>query len=127
MRRKPSTSTSKAGGSAAISSSRHVHGAAAADRRAQGDIDKLNQTIREGSRGAYRDAGESARGFQRETSEGFDEIKESARSNAIEVGASFTGGFDQAAGGLQGFVAEFLAGFGPGGVIAGVGAAALIG
>lgn len=91
------------------------------------DIGRLNETIREKSRGAYQSAGESSKTFTRESSEGFDEIKDSARSNAIEVGASFTGGFDQAIGGLQGFVAEFLAGFGPAGIIAGVGAAALLG
>jgi hypothetical protein len=91
------------------------------------DIDELNRTIREGSAPAYRKAGDSVDEFKHRSTEGFDEIKESARSNAIEVGASFTGGMDQAVGGLQGFLAEFLAGFGPGGVIAGVGIAALLG
>jgi hypothetical protein len=91
------------------------------------DIDQLNRTIRDGSGPAYRKAGAEVDTFKHKASEGFDEVKESARSNAIEVGASFTGGMDQAVGGLQGFVAEFLAGFGPAGVIAGVGAAALLG
>jgi hypothetical protein len=91
------------------------------------DIDRLNDTIRTGYRGATRSATTDVQTFERASTEGFDEIKDSARSNAIEVGASFTGGFDQAVGGLQGFLAEFLAGFGPGGVIAGVGIAALLG
>lgn len=91
------------------------------------DIKALNDSIRDGSGPAYRKAAADADHFSKKTSEGFDEVKDSARSNAIEVGASFTGGFDQALGGLQGFLAEFLAGFGPGGVIAGVGVAALLG
>lgn len=93
----------------------------------RGDIDQLNRTIRDSGQSSYRKAGVDADDFRRRSEEGFEEIRESARSNAIEVGASFTGGFDQAVGGLQGFVAEFLAGFGPAGVIAGVGAAALLG
>jgi hypothetical protein len=91
------------------------------------DIDKLNGSIRDGFKGSTRSAGGDVDSFRHRSEEGFSEIKDSARSNAIEVGASFTGGFDQALGGLQGFVAEFLAGFGPAGIIAGVGAAALLG
>lgn len=91
------------------------------------DIDQLNRSIRDGSSTTRRSQVSDVDEFRRRSSEGFDEIKDSARSNAIEVGASFTGGFDQAVGGLQGFVAEFLAGFGPAGIIAGVGAAALLG
>lgn len=93
----------------------------------KGDIDKLNDTISTGFRGSTRNAVDDVDHLRKRSEEGFGEIKDSARSNAIEVGASFTGGFDQALGGLQGFVAEFLAGFGPAGVIAGVGAAALLG
>jgi hypothetical protein len=91
------------------------------------DITRLNNTIRDGSGSAFRKAKDAGDDFTHKTSEGMSEVKESARSNAIEIGASFTGGFDQALGGLQGFLAEFLAGFGPGGVIAGVGIAALLG
>lgn len=91
------------------------------------DIDQLNSSIREGSAPAYRGAQKAGDEFTQHSHEGFEEIKDSAKSNAIEVGASFTGGFDQAAGGLQGFVAEFLAGFGPAGLIAGIAAAAGIG
>lgn len=93
----------------------------------KGDIKSLNDAIRDGSGPAYRKAGADADHFSKKTSEGFDEIKDSARSNAIEVGASFTGGFDQALGGVQGFLAEFLAGFGPGGIIAGIALASGIG
>lgn len=91
------------------------------------DIDRLNDTISNGTRRSTQTAGAANQRFSRESSEGFDEIRDSAKSNAIEVGASFTGGFDQAAGGLQGFLAEFLAGFGPAGVVAGIAAAAGIG
>lgn len=90
-------------------------------------IDDLNGSIKSGFRGSTTTARRDVDDFRERSTEGFDEIKDSARSNAIEVGASFTGGFDQAVGGLQGFLAEFLAGFGPGGVIAGVGIAALLG
>lgn len=91
------------------------------------DIEKLNRSIGEGSRPAFRQAQQAGQDFTHRTTEGLDEVRESARSNAIEVGASFTGGFDQALGGLQGFAAEFLAGFGPGGLVAGIGLAAGIG
>lgn len=93
----------------------------------QHDIQKLNSTIRDGSAPAYKKAQQAGDEFTHKSHEGFNEIKESAKSNAIEVGASFTGGFDQAAGGLQGFVSEMLAGFGPAGVVAGIAAAAGIG
>lgn len=95
--------------------------------RLSDDITDLNVKIRDSGRSAYRPMADEADRASHRTQEGFDEIKDSARSNAIEVGASFTGGFDQALGGLQGFVAEFAAGFGPAGVLAGVGAAAVLG
>lgn len=91
------------------------------------DITELNRTIRDSSGPSYRKATAEGDRFVKRSSEGFDEVRESARSNAVEVAASFTGGFDQMAGGLQGFLAEFLAGFGPAGIVAGVGAAALLG
>lgn len=91
------------------------------------DIDTLNRTISEGSAPAYKRAQQAGEEFTHKSTEGMNEVKDSARSNAIEVGASFTGGFDQALGGLQGFAAEFLAGFGPGGLVAGIALAAGIG
>ena len=59
--------------------------------------------------------------------EGFDEIKDSARSNATETAASFDGSFDSISDGVQGTVAEFLQGFGPAGTIAGLAVAGGIG
>lgn len=63
----------------------------------------------------------------KEASEGLDEVKESSRSNAIEVAASFDGSAQSIADGFQGLAAEVFAGFGPAGVVAGLAAAAGIG
>lgn len=91
------------------------------------DYKEMSEQIQRSSRATTRAVAADSREMTVETREGFNEIRESARSNAVALGASFTGGFDQAAGGLQGFLAEFLAGFGPGGIVAGVGLAALLG
>lgn len=91
------------------------------------DIKDLNRTIADGARSSQRAQSASSHQATRDVSEGFDEMKDSARSNAIETAASFDGSFQSIAGGAQGLASEFLAAFGPAGMLAGIGIASLIG
>lgn len=91
------------------------------------EYERLADTIKTESRGAGRSIGDDIKKGSHEASEGLDEIKESGRSNAIEVAASFDGSATSIADGFQGLAAEVFAGFGPAGVVAGVAVAAGIG
>ena len=60
-------------------------------------------------------------------SEGLGEFKDEAASTGKEAAASFSGGFDDIAGGIQELAANAFAGFGPAGAAAGIAAGAGIG
>jgi hypothetical protein len=90
----------------------------------------LKKTARDASRYS-KDAGNDLgrnidRGADR-AEEGLDDLNNNAKSNAIEVAASFDGSAESIADGFQGLAAEAFEGFGPAGVVAGVAAAAGIG
>lgn len=93
----------------------------------EGELKQLHQTIAAGSKVAYQKSATSAKQATVEVEAGFDEMKDSARQNAIETAASFDGSFNSIAGGAQGLVSEFTAGFGPAGVLVGVLSAGAIG
>lgn len=98
-----------------------------ATQQLRGDIDQLNRQVSDGSSRAAGSMKTSHRQAAHEVEAGFGEMKDSARQNAVETAASFTGGFDQIAGGVQGMASEFLAAFGPAGVVAGLALAGGIG
>jgi hypothetical protein len=79
------------------------------------------------SSSAGSDLGTNFKAGAERAEEGMDEVKESARSNAIEVAASFDGSAESIADGFQGLAAEMFAGFGPAGIVAGLAVAAGIG
>ncbi|GEA81410.1 hypothetical protein [Cellulomonas uda] len=83
--------------------------------------------IRSDADTAGRSVGPEIEKGSKRAAEGLDEIKDSARQNAIETAASFDGTRDSIADGFQGLGAEMFAGFGPAGVAAGVAAAAGLG
>ncbi|GEL95355.1 hypothetical protein [Cellulomonas composti] len=73
-----------------------------------------------------KDLGADMKRGTEEASEGMDDMKQNAMSNAKEMGGSFQD-FNSVLDGLQGFIAEAAEGFGAMGIAAGVGAAAGIG
>lgn len=83
-------------------------------------IDDLNDNIKTKTAGSASSMSKHFKESASKTEEGFSEMKDSARQNAMETAASFNGGFDSISGGLQGMLAEFMAGFGPAGMIAGL-------
>lgn len=98
-----------------------------ATKRLKTDITSLNDTIKQGSRSSSQAVVENTHHQTQAVEAGFDEMKNSAKTNAISTAASFNGSLDSIGGGVQGLVSEFTAGFGPAGLVAGTVAAAGIG
>ncbi len=101
--------------------------------KAEASVDNLEKSFRELREDARSnsgkigdDLGENIKKGADDASEGTKALKENARANLKEVGASFTD-IDSAVGGLQGFIAEATEGFGAAGVAAGALAAISLG
>lgn len=82
------------------------------------DIGQLSRQVQAtGTQG--KASGDHFKAGMHEADEGVKTLKENTASNLKEVAASFDGTTSGAVSGVQGLAAEFLEGFGPGGLIAG--------
>lgn len=90
-------------------------------------FDQAFDEVKAKSRTAGDALGTNVKQGTQKASEGTDSLKENAKQNAKEIGASFDGSAQSIADGFQGLAAEAFEGFGPAGVAAGVAVAAGIG